>query len=117
MLNVKKVLSKLIYKKEVQLTGSYIQDSWKISRVGRTVYLQVHFFTAIPAGDFTLGEIIPEEFRPTRKNADFTLFRRANALSVMAFAVKTDGVINCYNYASAQSSGNQYTQLLSWTID
>lgn len=117
MLNVKKVLSKLIYKKEIQLTGSYIQDNWKISRVGRTVYLQVHFFSSIPSGSFSLGAIVPEEFRPIRQ-VNFTLVRRqTNTMSAMAFSVDEAGVINCYNYASAQSSGNQYTQLLSWTID
>ena len=116
MLNVKKVLSKLIYKKETQLTGSYIQDNWKISRVGRTVYLQVHFFSSIPAGSFSLGAIVPEEFRP-KATKDFTLFRRSSTFMPMAFSVNDAGVINCYNYASAQSSGNQFTQLLSWTID
>ena len=116
MLDVKKLLSKMLESKEDNLTGGYTRGAWKLYRRGNIVFLQVITFAPMPKGSFDLGVTIPEKYRPLR-NCDYNLSRRGSTAAPVAMSVRPDGSVICYNYGAATTADVPYAQLIAWFID
>ena len=99
--------------KETNLSGGYISGEWRLSKIGRIVFMQVVNFSSAPAGNFKLGATIPAEYRPAF-SVSFTLTRRANVAHPIAITVGANGDIPCYNYGTAHTQATPYNQLLCW---
>ena len=94
-----------------------IYGSWPLYKRGNIVFLQVDAIASAPAGNTSLGIIIPSGYRPAA-NINFTLIRRANISSsiILALTISQTGEAAIYNYGSAISSATPFGGLFSWPV-
>ena len=103
----------------ISLSGGngVIYSSWPLYKRGNIVFLQVDAIASAPAGNTSLGVIIPSGYRPAA-NINFTLIRRANISSsiILALTISQTGEAAIYNYGSAISSATPFGGLFSWPV-
>ena len=97
------------------ISGGYVNEPWRIRKVGSLVFLHVGVLKAIPSGSFGLGAPIPSGYIP-KTESSFTLIRRNQTGTPLAFTVFPSGNISCYNYGTETTAAMPFSQVICWSI-